>query len=277
MSTIALVAPAKLTVSLRVLVRRDDGYHELESEMVSVDLCDLLFVDPDGEGLEVVGAPGTRIESVPKGPDNIVARALAVSGRRGAVRVEKHIPVGGGLGGGSADAAAILRWAGVDDPSVAARLGADVPFCVRGGRASVGGIGERVTPLPYEPRAFVLLVPPFAVDTAAVYEQWDRLTARAAGPGSGAEHAGRHRHFDPLGLNELMDAAIAVEPRLAPWGELLGEAAGVPPVLAGSGSTWWVPGTAEGLGLAGRDVLTLGRDDGRLIPVHTVPAGWSGP
>lgn len=277
MSTVALVAPAKLTVSLKVLGRRDDGYHDLESEMVSIDLCDRLFVYPDGEGLDVVGAPGTRSESVPEGQDNIVARALAVSGRSGAVRVEKHIPVGGGLGGGSADAAAILRWAGVDDPSTAARLGADVPFCVRGGRAIVEGIGERVSPLPFEPRAFVLLVPPFAVDTAAVYKEWDRLNVRVARLGSGERRAGRHRHFDPLGLNELMDAAIAVEPRLAPWGELLGETAGVPPVLAGSGSTWWVQGTAEELGLAGRDVMVLGRDEGRLIPVHTVPAEWSGP
>lgn len=278
MSTVALVAPAKLTVSLKVRGRRDDGYHDLESEMVSIDLCDRLFVDPDSHGLDVVGVPGTRAESVPGGPDNLVARALAVSGRSGAVRVEKHIPVGGGLGGGSADAAAILRWAGVDDPSIAARLGADVPFCVRGGRAIVEGIGERVSPLPFEPRAFVLLVPPFAVDTAAVYKEWDRLDVRAArlGPGAAPRAIG-HRHFDPLGLNELMDAAIAVEPRLAPWGELLGETSGVPPVLAGSGSTWWVQGTPEELGLAGRDVMVLGRDEGRLIPVRTVPAGWSGP
>ena len=73
-----------------------------------------------------------------------MARALDACGRRAAVRLTKRIPVGGGLGGGSADAAAVLRWAGCADVSVAADLGADVPFCVAGGRARVEGIGERV-------------------------------------------------------------------------------------------------------------------------------------
>ena len=84
--------------------------------------------------------------------------------RRAAVHLTKRIPLGGGLGGGSADAAAVLRWAGCTDPDVAVRLGADVPFCLVGGRARVEGVGEKVTPLPFEARDYLLLLPPFGVD-----------------------------------------------------------------------------------------------------------------
>src|SRR3954471_21599673 len=129
-------ARAKLTRSLRITGVRADGFHLLDAEMVTLDLADELWIS-DGEGLTVVAAPTGA--TVPAGPDNLVARALYAVGRRAAVRLVKHIPAGAGLGGGSADAAAILRWAGVSDLQVAARLGADVPFCVAGG----GGRGPR--------------------------------------------------------------------------------------------------------------------------------------
>lgn len=261
----ALVAPAKLTVSLEVSGRRADGYHDIVAEMVTLDLFDHLVVDPDGDGLEIVAAPGARAEGLTSGPANLIARALDAVGRRAAVRVEKHIPLGGGLGGGSADAAAILRWAGVDDVTIAASLGGDVPFCAVGGRARVEGIGERVTPLPYRRADFVLLVPPFGVDTAAVYRRWDQLH------GGGRDEGRRN------GRNELTRAALDVEPRLAAWEELFAERTGRSPTLAGSGSTWFVEGSAGDVGLEDGEVLLLGREEGRLIPVRTVPAGWAGP
>jgi len=260
-----LVAPAKLTVSLSVLGRRADGYHDIEAEMVSIDLCDRLWIDPDGNGLEVEVVPGTRADGL--GADNIVSRALEMVGRSAMVRLYKHIPVRGGLGGGSSDAGAILRWAGVDDPMVAARLGADVPFCVRGGRAIVGGIGERVDPLPFEPRQFVLLVPPFGVDTAAVYREWDRQAVDA--PGASPQLP----DVDPTRANQLAAAAVAVEPRLERWGQLLGERTGAPAVLAGSGSTWWVEGAWNGPA----EHVMLDGEVGQLIPVRTVPERWCGP
>ncbi len=261
-----LVAPAKLTVSLKVVARRVDGYHDIDAEMVTLDLFDRLVVDPARSGVEVVAVPGARAEALTCGPDNLVPRALAAAGRTAWVRVHKHIPVGGGLGGGSADAAAILRWAGVADLSVAAALGGDVPFCTIGGRARVQGIGERVTPLAYEHREFVLLVPPFGVDTAAAYRRWDALAAEGGG-----------RICESGEANSLTQAALAVEPRLAAWRDLLGERTGKTPVLAGSGSTWFVEGSAEALGVGNREVLACGREQGRLIPVRTVPAGWTGP
>lgn len=268
-----LVAPAKLTVSLTVLGRRPDGYHELEAEMVSLDLHDCLRVDPSGTGVEVVAEEGTRADGLTASGGNIVTRALEAAGRSARVLLYKRIPVGGGLGGGSADAGAILRWAGVADVSVAARLGADVPFCVTGGHAVVRGLGDRIVPLPYERRSFVLLVPPFSVDTAAVYRAWDELevegrrVVRAAGATGSSD----------TGPNDLTAAALRVEPRLALWADRLGAVTGKSPVLAGSGSTWWIEGTPDQLGLGDRQTLAVGRDEGRLIPVRTVPAGWAGP
>src|SRR5581483_7912421 len=215
-------AYAKLTLSLRVVGRRDDGYHLLDAEMVTVDLADTLTF---GDRVEIVGA------AVPDDERNLVRRALAAVGRTAHVRVDKRIPPGAGLGGGSADAAAVLRWAGVDDPAVAAALGADVPFCLRGGRARVTGVGEVLAPLPFEPRTFTLAVPPFGCDTAAVYRAWDDL----GGPSG------------PAG-NDLEAAALAVEPRLAAWRDELADATGERPRLAGSGSTWFVEGGFEGDG-----------------------------
>ena len=191
-------APAKLTLSLEVTGVRPDGYHELRSEMVTLDLADELEFDEGGSGFSVVAAPGSRAERLATGPeaagsDNLVMDALRVAGRTAAVRLSKRIPVGGGLGGGSADAAAVLRWAGCTDPTVGVRLGADVPFCLVGGRAQVEGIGERVTPLPYERREFLLLIPPFGMDTAAVYRAWDEAAVGGAVRGRWRERPRRRR------------------------------------------------------------------------------------
>jgi 4-diphosphocytidyl-2-C-methyl-D-erythritol kinase len=220
-------ALAKLTLGLRVTGVRGDGYHELDAEMVTVDLADELTFT-EGAGLQVTGpaASGVPVDG------NLVQRALSVVGRTARVRVHKVIPPGAGLGGGSADAAAVLRWAGVDDLAVAASLGADVPFCLVGGRARVRGIGEVVVPLPDAERTFTLLVPPLHVSTPAVYAAWDRLGGPTAD-----------------GPNDLEPAALAVEPRLAAARDELGERTGCVPVLAGSGSTWFVDGAFPGAGL----------------------------
>lgn len=228
-----ILAPAKLTASLQVVGRREDGFHLLDAEMVSLDLADELEIGP-GEGLEVVdavawrGAPGRGEEHgglpVPVGPDNLVARALALAGRRARVRLVKAIPAGAGLGGGSSDAAAVLRWAGVTEAAVAARLGADVPFCLRGGRARVRGIGEVVEPLEWREATFVVVSPPFGVSSAAVYRAFDEV-----GPGHETT------------TNDLELAACTVEPRLERWRAILAEAAREVPLLAGSGSSWFFP------------------------------------
>jgi 4-diphosphocytidyl-2-C-methyl-D-erythritol kinase len=220
-------ALAKLTRSIRITGVRSDGYHELDAEMVTVDLADELTF-AEGDGLEVTGPAAGEVPV----EDNLVQRALAAVGRRAQVRLHKVIPAGAGLGGGSADAAAVLRWAGVDDLAVAASLGADVPFCLVGGRARVRGMGEVVDPLPDEDLTFTLLTRPLHVSTPAVYEAWDRLGGPTAD-----------------GPNDLEPAALAVEPRLAAARDELAERTGQVPVLAGSGSTWFVEGAFPGDGL----------------------------
>lgn len=224
---VELLAPAKLTLSLRVTGVRSDGYHLIDAEMVSLDLYDRLVVDPAGEGLTVIADGVER----PGADDDLVARALRRTGRTAAVVLHKRIPPGAGLGGGSSDAAAILRWAGLDDPVAAAELGADVAFCLRGGRARVQGIGELLEPLAHQDRTVTLLTPPLHCSTPVVYRAWDDL----GGP------RGDHG-------NDLEPAALHAFPELARWRDELAGATGERPRLAGSGSTWFVEGAHPGPG-----------------------------
>ena len=232
---VSLIAPAKLTVSLKVTGVRADGFHLIDAEMVTLDLADQLVVDTSRTGLEIIGEFADDLAASNNTNDNLVARALQLADRKAHVTVTKNIPSGGGLGGGSADAAAILRWAGFTDLASAAKLGADIAFCIVGGRARVSGIGEVVNPLKKIAREITLVVPPFRVSTPAVYRAFDQLTDFGKTP---IKHAG---------VNDLEPAAIKVEPRLAIWKEKIAKACGVVPTLAGSGSSWWLDGKFENL------------------------------
>ncbi len=256
-----LSAPAKLTLSLRITGTRGDGFHLLESEMVTVDLIDTLQVE-EGDGLTMAIDPATTgwpPTPISVGPDNLVARALAAAGRTARVHVVKKIPPGAGLGGGSADAAAILRWAGSAEGDLAVGLGADVPFCLVGGRALVRGVGQEVEALPYIDRRFTLLLVPFGVETGAVYRAWDERTSKA---GEGLVR---------VTSNDLEEAAQAVEPRLAAWRTRLEELTGRQALLAGSGSTWFVEGWPDEMGLGDRRSLALDGVQAHLVPVRTTP------
>lgn len=225
---VVLKAPAKLTLSLEITGVRADGLHLIRAEMVTLDLYDTLELAPGRSGIEVVG--GT--DDVPEGPDNLVVKALELAGRAAAVRLTKRIPSQAGLGGGSSDAGAILRWAGfTDSAEAAARLGADVPFCAVGGRAMVEGIGERIRPLRFEARTFTLLTPPLACPTGAIYRAWDEMGGPRGESG-----------------NDLEPAAVRVVPELARFRDELAESTGQRPRLAGSGSTWFVEGEHQGPG-----------------------------
>lgn len=230
-SVIEALAPAKLTLSLRITGVRPDGYHTVDAEMVTLDFFDRLEIVPGSSGVRMLDESGSELHDVARPGENLVERALALAGRRARVTVHKRIPAGAGLGGGSADAAAVLRWAGITDAASAASIGADVAFCLAGGRARVRGIGEIVEPLPYVCERYTLLLAPVGCDTAAVYAAWDEL----GGP------AGEHG-------NDLEAAALRVVPELAVWRDRLGDATGLAPRLAGSGSTWFVAGAHPGPG-----------------------------
>ena len=177
------VAPAKINLYLHVTGRRPDGYHLLDSLIVFVDVGDVLEARPAAElTLEVTGPFGAK---VPAGADNLVlraARALAAKARvaPGAeIRLEKNLPAAAGLGGGSADAAAILHalvelWrveiTAEALAGLALGLGADVPVCLGGKPAFVGGIGEELARPPTLPVVHEVLVTPAAVlETARVF------------------------------------------------------------------------------------------------------------
>jgi len=223
-----LRSPAKLTLSLRITGKREDGYHFIEAEMVSLDLSDRIVIS-DGDGLTIEGAEiGFSVES---GSNNLVTQALELINRKALIRLEKNIPSGAGLGGGSTNAAAILRWAGFTDLVKAASLGADVSYCIVGGRARVSGIGEVVEPLPFVEKTFTLLTPPFGASTPAVYKHWDEMGGPVGDNG-----------------NDLEPALLSYMPEAEQYKNRLAEISGKIPQLAGSGSTWFVEGSfpAEG-------------------------------
>jgi 4-diphosphocytidyl-2-C-methyl-D-erythritol kinase len=232
-------APAKINRELRVGRIRPDGFHEIRSRMASISLADTLTVE-DAEALELAcDAPG-----VPSGSDNLVFRAAERLARhagivpRARIRLEKRVPMGGGLGGGSADAAVALRllarlWNLAEETKdlegVAAELGSDVPFFLTGGEANVTGRGEVVTPVEDRPPAeLLLLVPPFSISTAAVYREHAGRFALAER--LEVEAPGHERFFGP---NDLASAVLIMEPRMEAYVE---SAARFTPDLLISGS-----------------------------------------
>jgi len=199
---------------------RADGYHELDALMVTVsEPHDAISIEPATQTSLVVN--GEYAAGVPADASNLIWRAADACGASVAMVLVKGIPAGAGLGGGSADAAALLV-AERADASLGARLGADVPFCMHGGPARVRGIGDIVEPVDLPTRFVVLAMPHFGCETAAVYRAWDEL----GGP-----------HHD---VNDLEAAAHHVEPRLVAFKRSVEDGAGAPAILAGSGSAYAV-------------------------------------
>ncbi len=169
-------APAKLNLFLHVVGRRPDGYHLLQSAFALIDAADRLRFAVRGDGgiRRVSDLPGVPAES-----DLVVRAARLLQAETGTalgadIEVEKHLPMGGGVGGGSSDAATTLlalnrlwgtRLSRPALQALGARLGADVPFFVFGRNAWVEGVGERLAPLELPPAWYLVLVPPVAVPT----------------------------------------------------------------------------------------------------------------
>ncbi|MDX6554407.1 MAG: 4-diphosphocytidyl-2-C-methyl-D-erythritol kinase [Miltoncostaeaceae bacterium] len=272
MDRLTLEAPAKLNLRLLVGPLGADGYHPLESLMVALDgLADTVHarVAP----ARAVTCPGIE------GPANLAWRALDELEREAGrplpleVRIEKRIPAQAGLGGGSSDAAAALRAAdelyglGLGPArleAVAARVGADVPFFVRGGCQWARGRGELLEPAPAPRFAALLAMPGFGLSTPAVYRAFDRLPAPPAGDGRPA----------PAGLpalagwvrNDLWPPALALRPGLGAVARALRAAGAETALLCGSGSA--VAGLFEDAAAAERARPALA-----AIPTAVVTSG----
>lgn len=194
MNTIHVPAPAKLNLTLDILGLRHDGYHELDMLMQAVSLCDGVELTL-GTGtpwtLECVGPEGTPLD-LPVNESNLAWRAAAAFFRRTglsdgglAIRIVKRIPDQAGMAGGSADCAAMLRALNeyydhpLDSPALlalGAECGSDVPFCLTGGTARVGGRGERVQALDIASvQHYVICKPPFGISTPRLFALSDRF------------------------------------------------------------------------------------------------------
>lgn len=179
-----LLANAKINLTLDILRKREDGYHDLQMVMQSVTLSDRLTIAP-AKGAR--GEAGSNLYFLPTGGKNL-AQVAAAAFRRATglggevdVSIEKRVPVCAGLAGGSADAAAVLRamnglaGAGLSPTRLAEigeAVGSDVPFCVLGGTALAEGRGERLTPLPPLPPCHIVICkPPFSVSTPQLFSR----------------------------------------------------------------------------------------------------------
>lgn len=256
LAPVVRLAPAKLNLTLAVLGTRPDGYHDLHSIMVPLDLADRLSVAvlPSGHG------DSLHVEGFDPGPDadNLVLRAIAAARRHAhpawglaepppplAARLEKRIPVAAGLAGGSSDAAAAVdaaleAWGVTLDAdarhALAAELGSDVPFFLEGGPTLVEGRGERLTPLAWirDPGAtfdqpgLLLVTPAVGLSTPAVFRAWD---AGARHAGGAARLASAHL-ADELRRGALRNADLLARASvLAAANDLAPAAAAVEPAL----------------------------------------------
>ncbi|CTQ32297.1 4-(cytidine 5'-diphospho)-2-C-methyl-D-erythritol kinase [Jannaschia rubra] len=165
-STDTAFAPAKVNLTLHVTGRRRDGYHLLDSLVAFADVVDVLTVER-GDALTVCGP---FADGVPTDDRNLIRRALRLAGTPRAVMLEKNLPHPAGLGGGSSDAAAVLRLVGAcPDPAALLSLGADVPVCMTPRAQRMRGIGEILSPVPMPPLHAVLINPGVALPTGRVF------------------------------------------------------------------------------------------------------------
>ncbi len=254
------LAFAKLNLFLAVNGKRDDGYHEIETVMLAVGLCDeLYFENARGGEVELV-AEG---QGLPPVEENLVVKATRLLQRRfetrGGVRIrlKKNIPPGSGLGGGSSDAATALKegsrlWGlkigGEELQRIAAELGSDVPFFIRSGASVCGGRGEQVRPIHSGGKMyFVIAIPPVEVSTSMVYSRVDSLTKESElGNIDRVISSIEQNDSSMLGaslFNELSEPASAVCPELRVFGGKLKEAFQASGCLgyslSGSGSAWF--------------------------------------
>jgi 4-diphosphocytidyl-2-C-methyl-D-erythritol kinase len=218
-------APAKLNLFLHVTGRRADGYHLLQSLFVLIDWCDTLHFERRDDGRMVRHDLG---EALPN--DDLCLRAARLlqqesgCGFGADISIDKRLPSGAGMGGGSSDAATVLlalnrlwglRWPRERLLALAPRLGADVPFFVGGRNAWVEGIGEQLTPIEVEEQAFAVVKPPVSIPTKAIFES--PLLARDTKPVilAGFPACTAERWAQSEGRNDLQPPAESHAPEVA--------------------------------------------------------------
>ena len=269
-------APAKLNLYLHVLGRRADGYHLLDSLVAFADVGDEVTVAPAAALSLALEGPFAPALAGEKPDGNLVWRAaIALAERAGrapavALTLRKNLPVASGIGGGSSDAATTLAalaelWQlDLSSPrfaDLAAALGADVPVCLLGRTAWLGGVGEAVTPAPALPAAWVVLANPgVAVSTPAVFKARHGAFSAPARFEAGAPDAAALASLLQARRNDLTEAAISVAPEIS---DVLQALQSLPEALltrmCGSGATCFALFATEAAARAGAQRLASTR------------------
>jgi 4-diphosphocytidyl-2-C-methyl-D-erythritol kinase len=249
------LAPAKINLTLRVGPKRPDGFHEIESLVARVSLCDTVTVTPRDDAQSTLACDNP---SVPCDHTNLalqaarhLARAAGLRDRAVHITLQKRIPVGAGLGGGSSNAATTLMllnelWSLGRTPrqlaALGAEIGSDVPLFFHTPLCIVRGRGEHVEDLRRSLRGWVVLIlPAIHSTTPEVYAAWDRLKSHPARPSTSEvlRHADHAEGLMPRLFNDLEPAAFAANPALAGLAEPLGRLSGGATRMTGSGSAFF--------------------------------------
>jgi 4-diphosphocytidyl-2-C-methyl-D-erythritol kinase len=266
MRSVTRRAHAKLNVFLRVLGRREDGYHDIQTAILPLELHDVVTVEPSHE-LEVVMV-GARAHELGEGGETLAGRAAhawataaEVGAPRARITIEKRIPVAAGLGGGSADAAATLLAldelfdSGLSSEALteaASTVGSDVPALLAEGPVFADGRGERVVPLHAVATHWVVLPLPFAVRSSDAYGWWDERPE--SGPDAGALLAAIETGDDEIVgsamFDDLQPPVAARHPEVERAVAAFGDAGALGAIMSGSGPT--VVALARHLGHADR-------------------------
>ncbi len=226
MKTVEVFAPAKINLTLHVTGRRSDGYHLLDSLVAFADIGDRVHLSLAEK--TVLTVTGPMAEDVPVGPSNLCVRAADLFGQPARIELEKHLPAAAGIGGGSSDAAAVLRGlerlTGRPFEGDAASVGADVPVCYRSEATRMAGIGDVLTALDLPPLCAVLVNPGVEVSTADVFRRLDgQAHEPMSDPPSGAD-AQTFCTWLQSQRNDMQAAALEVEPSIAHVLDSLGAA-----------------------------------------------------
>ena len=274
-SRLSLKAHAKINLTLEVLGKRPDGYHEVAMIMQSVSLHDTVTLSLRDSGISLA----CDRPDLPCDSGNLAFRAADLLRRevgvaRGVqIELTKRIPLAAGLAGGSTDAAAVLKglnrlWQlalpAAELERLAARLGSDVPFCLRGGTSLATGRGEILTPLPDFPGHGVVLVnPPLQVSTAWVYGNYRGVAVNRRGDISSLRRSIEQQDFSAVAgavFNDLETVTIPAYPQVAAIKEQLLQAGAAGVLMSGSGPTVFAltPDRASAGELAGRAALGAG-------------------
>jgi len=228
-------AYAKLNVALRVLRRRDDGFHEIDSLVQTIDLCDEIRIESARESIEVHNTAAIQGQDLAEAAARgLLAAKGAESGFR--ILIRKQIPIGAGLGGGSSDAAAVLSTIDAMTPptigpnalrGLAADIGSDVSLFLEGGLLRIRGRGERTERVASDGEEhYVVIVPPVHCATGPVYDAWKETKSNSS--------TGLVR-----GANDLLAAALSLYPELTPYRDAAQALSAAYWGMSGSGSSFY--------------------------------------